>query len=314
MADPRRLRIGLSMPTWPGRDRLNLGWPQMRQIARDVEALGVDTLWVSDHLQRIVPGRPPIGFWECWTILTATAEATTRIEIGPLVVSTGFRNPGLLAKMAATLDEVSGGRLVLGLGSGVPATDDSWRLFGFDAERHVSRFEEAVEIVARVLRGPPVTFAGEVFRTEAAELLPPGPRGGAIPIWIGARGERTMRVAARWGDSLNVATAVSTPAEVAAMARLAAEACATVGRDPATLRLSGWGRMRLRPDGTAVARPGWIGGSSEETVAAVAAMADAGLRHLTLYLGSDDDPSPIPALTRETLDRFAPLFEAIRAG
>jgi alkanesulfonate monooxygenase SsuD/methylene tetrahydromethanopterin reductase-like flavin-dependent oxidoreductase (luciferase family) len=314
VADPARLRIGLSMPTWPGRDRLNLGWPAMRQIARDVEALGVDTLWVPDHLQRTVPGLPPIGFWECWTVLTATAEATSRIDVGTLVVSSGFRNPGLLAKMAATLDEVSGGRLVLGLGSGVPATDDSWRMFGFDAERHVGRMAEAVEVLARILREPPVTFSGEHFRTDAAEVLPPGPRGGAIPIWIGALGARTMRIAARWGDSLNIATAMSSPAEVAEMARLAAEACAAVGRDPATLPLSGWGRVKLRPDGTAVVRPGWIGGSREATIGTLRAMSEAGLEHLTLYVGLDGDPSPIPALSRETLDLFAPLFEALRAG
>jgi alkanesulfonate monooxygenase SsuD/methylene tetrahydromethanopterin reductase-like flavin-dependent oxidoreductase (luciferase family) len=314
VTDVARLRIGLSMPTWPWRDRLNLGWPAMRQIARDVEALGVDTLWVPDHLQRTVAGPTTIGFWECWTILTATAEATSRIDVGPLVVSTGFRNPGLLAKMAATLDEVSGGRLVLGLGSGVPATDDSWRIFGFDAEHHVGRMAEAVEVVARILREPPVTFSGEYFRTDTAEVLPPGPRGGAIPIWIGARGERTMRIAARWGDSLNIATALSSAAEVAEMARLAAEACAAVGRDPATLPLSGWGRVKLRPDRTAVAGPGWIGGSREEMAAGLRAMNDAGLEHLTLYVGLDGDPSPVPALTREALDLFAPLFEALRAG
>jgi alkanesulfonate monooxygenase SsuD/methylene tetrahydromethanopterin reductase-like flavin-dependent oxidoreductase (luciferase family) len=306
------LRIGLSLPTWPGTDRVNLGWPAMRRIARDVEALGIDTLWVPDHLQRTVPGLPPIGFWECWTILAATAEATSRIEIGSLVVSTGFRNPGLLAKMAATLDEVSGGRLVLGLGSGVPATDDSWRMFGFDAERHVGRMAEAVEIVARVLREPPVTFSGEHFRTDAAEVLPHGPRGGAIPIWIGAKGERTMRVAARWGDSLNVATAMSSAAEVTEMARLAADACAAVGRDPATLPLSGWGHLKLRPDGTATAGPGRIGGSREEMVATLRAMHEAGLEHLTVYVGLDGDPSPVPALSREALDLFAPLYEALR--
>jgi alkanesulfonate monooxygenase SsuD/methylene tetrahydromethanopterin reductase-like flavin-dependent oxidoreductase (luciferase family) len=308
------LRIGLSLPTWPGRDRTNLGWAALRQLARDAEALGVDTLWVPDHLERVVPNLPPFGFWECWTILAATAEATSRIEIGPLVTSTGFRNPGLVAKMAATLDEVSDGRVVLGIGSGVPATDESWRMFGFDAERPVARLEEAVEVIARILREPPVTFSGEVFRTVAAEVLPQGPRGGAIPIWIGARGDRTIGIAARWGDSLNIAAAISTADEVAAMAERAAAACHAIGRDPATLPLSGYGRVRLRADGTAVAAPGWIGGARAEAAATMAAMADAGLRHLTLYVGAEDDPSPIPALTGESLERFAPLLEALQAG
>jgi alkanesulfonate monooxygenase SsuD/methylene tetrahydromethanopterin reductase-like flavin-dependent oxidoreductase (luciferase family) len=308
------LRIGLSLPTWPGRDRTNLGWAAIRDIARDAEALGVDTLWVPDHLERVVPGLPPFGFWECWTILAATAEATSRVEIGPLVTSTGFRNPGLVAKMAATLDEISGERLVLGIGSGVPATDESWRMFGFDSDRPVARMEEAVEVIARTLREPPLTFTGNVFHTEAAQVIPPGPRGGAIPIWIGAHGERTIGIAARWGDSLNIAAAISTAAEVSAMAERAATACSSVGRDPATLPLSGYGRLRLRADGTAVTGTGWLGGTREEVAATVAAMADAGLRHLTLYVGADDDPSPIPALTHETLERFAPLLETLRAG
>ena len=106
---------------------------------------------MPDHLQRQSPKRGTFGFWECWTILTAAAEATSRIEIGPLIACTGFRNPALLAKMAETLDEVSGGRVVLGLGSGVPARDPSWSAFGYDGSRHVSKYGEAVEIVARLV-------------------------------------------------------------------------------------------------------------------------------------------------------------------
>ena len=134
------LRIGLNLPTWPLRDGSYASWPQMRTLARTMDEMGVDTLWAPDHLQRMTPGRGTFGFWECWTILTAAAEATTRIEIGPFIACTGFRNPALLAKMAATLDEVSGGRLVLGLGSGVPARDPSWAAFGYDGSRHVAKY------------------------------------------------------------------------------------------------------------------------------------------------------------------------------
>jgi alkanesulfonate monooxygenase SsuD/methylene tetrahydromethanopterin reductase-like flavin-dependent oxidoreductase (luciferase family) len=286
----------------------------MRGLALDVEALGIDTLWAPDHLQRIIPGRPPYGFWECWTILAAAAEATSRIEIGPLVACTGFRNPALLAKMATTLDEVSGGRLVLGLGSGVPATDASWRIFGYDSERHVGRHAEAVEIIARMLREPPVTFEGEYYRTDGAQALPRGPRPTGIPIWIAGKGERTMQIAARWGDAVNVNTPLSTAAHVAQIAGQAALACATVGRDPATLALTGYGRVALKPDGSADERPGWIGGPRETVVATMRSLGGAGLRHLTLYVGEADDPSPLPALTGATLERFAPFFEALRAG
>jgi alkanesulfonate monooxygenase SsuD/methylene tetrahydromethanopterin reductase-like flavin-dependent oxidoreductase (luciferase family) len=131
--------IGLNLPTWPLRDGSYATWPQIRRLALAIEALGVDTIWVPDHLQRESPKRGTFGFWECWTILTATAEATSRIEIGPFIACTGFRNPALLAKMAETLDEVSGGRVVLGLGSGVPARDPSWSAFGYDGSRHVAK-------------------------------------------------------------------------------------------------------------------------------------------------------------------------------
>jgi len=314
MADETRLKIGLNLPTWPGRDGSNAGWPALRGLARDVEALGIDTLWVADHLLRALPNRPQIGYWECWTILSAAAGATTRIEVGPLVACTGFRNPALLAKMAVTLDEVSGGRLVLGLGSGVPATDASWRLFGYNGERHVGRHAEAVEIVARMLREPPVTFAGEHYRTDGAEALPRGPRPTGIPLWIAGKGERTMRIAARWGDAVNVNVPLSAVADVAVIAGHVAAACAAVGRDPATLELTGYGRIALKPDGSADERPGWIGGSREAVAATMRSLGAAGLRHLTLYVGEADDPSPLPALTGATLERFAPMFEALRAG
>src|SRR5512143_3616169 len=99
-----RLPIGLSLPTWPRLDRSYATWPEIRWLALEAEAMGIDTLWAPDHLQRQMPSGERIGFWECWTIVTALAEATSRVEIGPHVVCTGFRNPALVARMAATLD------------------------------------------------------------------------------------------------------------------------------------------------------------------------------------------------------------------
>ena len=146
MSDGRRLAIGLSLPTWPLRGGGYASWPRCARSRWRRRRWAFDTLWVPDHLLRTLKDRPRFGFWECWTILTAAAEATTRIEIGPFIACTSFRNPGLLAKMAMTLDEVSGGRVVLGLGSGVPATDPSWSAFGYDGTRHVSKYAEAVEV------------------------------------------------------------------------------------------------------------------------------------------------------------------------
>ena len=293
---PSPLAIGLNLPTWPRADRSYATWPEMRALALDAEAMGVDTLWAPDHLQREIAGER-IGFWECWTIVTALAEATTRVGIGPYVACQGFRNPALLAKMAVTLDEVSGGRVVLGLGSGVPARDASWRAFGYDAARPVTRYAESVEVVARMLREGPVTFDGELVRTEDAQVIPWGGRASGPPIWVAGQGAKTAQVAARWGDAINVNLALAGAADMARLTTIAHEACEAVGRDPATLELTGWGRVVLDDRSTALPREGCMAGSPEEVAATVRAFADAGLRHLTIYLGHPDDPSRYPALT-----------------
>ena len=307
------LAIGLNLPTWPLRDRSYATWPEMRALAREAEAMGVDTLWAPDHLQRVVAGEE-IGFWECWTIVTALAEATTRIGIGPYIACTGFRNPALLAKMAVTLDEVSGGRVILGLGSGVPERDLSWRAFGYDPRKPVTRYAESVQVVARMLREPPVTFAGELVRTEGARVIPWGGRASGPPIWVAGQGAKTAQVAARWGDAINVNMALAGPDDMAKLKTIAAEACEAVGRDPTTLQLTGWGRVALDASSLAVERDGYLHGAPEEVAATVRAFEDAGLRHLTLYVGDPDDPSKLPALTAPLLERFAPLLEAIRAA
>ena len=276
--------------------------------------MGVDTLWVPDHLQRVTPGRGVFGFWECWTILVAAAEATSRIEVGPFIACTGFRNPALLAKMAATLDEVSGGRLVLGLGSGVPERDASWRAFGYDGSRHVGKYGEAVEIVTRLVRGGALTFEGEHFRTDAAEIIPRGPRPLGIPVLAAGLGEKTAQVAARHADLINVNRTIAGKEDADAVVAIAHAACAAVGRDPATLAVTGWARLAIDDDGIAIEKPGCLAGEPAAVAETVRAIRDAGISHLTLYPGASDDPSPLPALTDEMLDRFGPFLEAIRAA
>jgi len=312
-SDARVPRLGVSLPTWPLRDGRNATWHEIRAVARDLDALGFDTLWVADHLQRQVADRPPFGFWECWTVLTAAAEATDRIALGPFVASTGFRNPALLARMAATLDEVSGGRLILGLGAGVPATDASWTAFGYEQDRHVARHEEAVEIVTRMLREPPVSFEGSFYRTDAADVLPRGPRA-RIPIWVAAKGSRTLRIAARWADAVNINVSLSSADDAAAIVRDAEAACVAEGRDPASLEVTGWARLALRAAGMADERPGRLSGSPVEVAESLRAIRAAGVRHVTLYLGDADDPSPLPAVTRAMLERFEPFLAALRAA
>jgi len=306
--------IGLTLPTWPRADGTLASWAEMRALARDAEALGVERLWVADHLVRVTGSGRRVGFRECWTIVTATAEATTRIGIGPLVACTGFRNPGLLARMAETLDEVSGGRLVLGLGTGVPTTDTSWRMFGFDETRHVARFEESVEVISRLVRGETVTFAGEHIRLDGATLEPRGPRPDGLPVWVAAKGPRTMAVAARWADAVNINVPLASAGDASAAAALASEACGHLGRDAGTLKLTGWGRIALNEAGVGAERPGWLAGSPNVVAGTLRAMADAGIAHVSLYVGTDKDASPLPALTSRALERFAPVLEALGAS
>lgn len=311
--DPSMPELGLVLPTWPRRDGDHASWPELRQLARDVEAIGIDTLWAVDHLQRSVRGGPPFGFWESWTVLTAAAEATRRIGLGPLVSCTGFRNPALLARMATTLDEVSGGRLVLGLGSGNPATDASWTAFGYDTARPVARHAEAVAVVARMLREPPVTFSGTFHRVEGADVLPKGPRP-RIPIWVAAKGDRTMAIAVRWADAVNVNVPLTSVPEAEAVVARVTDACRAIGRDPATLEVTGWGRLALQPDGTAEPRDGWLAGSPDEVAATLRAIRGTGIRHVTLYLGEAGERSPFPALTARALERLVPMLAALRGG
>ena len=161
MNDNKRLQIGVSLPTWQDEHGHYMRWPQMRELAKLAEDAGIDTVWVPDHLLREGAGGKA-GFWECWTILTALAEATSRVTVGPFVASAALRNPALLAKMADTLDEVSEGRVILGLGAGVPATDASWHAFGYPTDHVASRYEEVVQIVTGLLKGGRLDFRGNI--------------------------------------------------------------------------------------------------------------------------------------------------------
>jgi len=299
------LRIGLYVPSWGVRTGRVRRWSEMRAIARTAEALGVDTLWVADE--------PSIA-WECWTILTALAEATTTVGVGPLVASTRYREPAFLATMVRALDEVSAGRLVLGLGSGAGAGDRRWPKFGWDGARHVSRFAESVEVTARLLRDGPIAFAGEFFHLAEPGLEPPGPRRSGPPIWVAARRPRTMEVAARWGDAVNWNASITSPEAVAELAAAAREACATVGRDPTTLPLTGWTRLAPSADaGLDADRADTIAGTPANIADRLAAIHEAGLAHMTCFVGDEDDPTAYPSLTERSLERFAPILEALRA-
>jgi alkanesulfonate monooxygenase SsuD/methylene tetrahydromethanopterin reductase-like flavin-dependent oxidoreductase (luciferase family) len=180
------LSVGVQLPEVEREVR----WPELRAMARAAEECGFDSIWVGDHMLYRGDGRPERGPWDAWTLLAALAASTERVRLGPLVASTAFHPPGLIARMAATIDELSGGRFVLGLGAGWNETE--FRSFGIPFDRLVSRFEESFEIIRRLLAGERVSFDGRFQRVEDAVLMPRPAR--PVPMMIGTSGPRMLEI------------------------------------------------------------------------------------------------------------------------
>ena len=181
------LSVGVQLPEVEREVR----WPELRGIAAAAEDCGFDSIWLGDHMLYRDDGRPERGPWDAWTALAGLAASTERVQLGPLVASTAFHPPGLIARMAATIDELSGGRFVLGLGAGWNEVE--FRSFGIPFDRLVSRFEESFEIIRRLVAGERVSFAGRFQQVEDAVLLPPPAR--TLPIMIGTAGPRLLEIA-----------------------------------------------------------------------------------------------------------------------
>jgi alkanesulfonate monooxygenase SsuD/methylene tetrahydromethanopterin reductase-like flavin-dependent oxidoreductase (luciferase family) len=176
-------------------------WSDVRAIAETAETTELDSVWIADHLLARMPDGTVHGMHDAWTLLSAVAAVTSRVELGPLVLCSSFRSPSVIANMAATLDTVAGGRLVLGLGAGWH--DPEYEAFGFPTDHRVSRFAEALEIIARLLRGERVTFDGHYYAVSDAALTPVPAR--KIPVLVAAKLPRMLRLAVRWGDAWNTA-------------------------------------------------------------------------------------------------------------
>jgi probable F420-dependent oxidoreductase len=188
-------RIGVQLPEVERR----VGWAEYLAMARAAEASGFDSIWVGDHLLYREEGRPERGPWEAWTLLSALAASTERVDLGPLVACTAFHSPGLIAKMAGTLDEISGGRFVLGLGAGW--NEPEFRAFGLPFDHRVSRFEESFTIVRGMLAGERVTLEGRFWRAEEAVLIPAPAR--RPRLMIGSNGPRMLAIALPHVDAWN---------------------------------------------------------------------------------------------------------------
>jgi alkanesulfonate monooxygenase SsuD/methylene tetrahydromethanopterin reductase-like flavin-dependent oxidoreductase (luciferase family) len=177
-------------------------WPEYLDLARRAEGVGLDSVWVGDHLIYDLPDGSTRGPYEAWTTLAAIAAVTERIEIGPLVASTSYHAPAMLAKQAATVDAISDGRLILGLGAGWNRRE--FDAFGFPYDRRVSRFEEALAIIAPLLREGRTTFHGQFYKVDDCVLDPRPEREGGPPIMVGSNSPRMLGIALPIVDSWNV--------------------------------------------------------------------------------------------------------------
>ena len=188
----RPFRVGIQLPEVEREVR----WPEYLAMARAAEEVGFDSIWLGDHLLYRDPDRGP---WEVWTMLAALAASTSRVRLGPLVACLAFHPPAVLAKMAATVDEVSGGRLVLGVGAGW--NEDEFRAFGLPFDHRVSRFEGAFEIVRRLLAGEHVMLQGRFHQVADAVVLPPPRR--RPPLVVGSKGPRMLEITLPHVDGWN---------------------------------------------------------------------------------------------------------------
>ncbi len=311
-------KIGLLLPHWE--DGYAEGTPRSMDIiesARVAERCGLDSVWLVDHflsepyLDEADYGDVPeswkgltIGHWECWTLASAIASATERVQIGTLVSNTGYRNPALLAQMMNTIDDLSEGRLIAGLGAGdYPAEH---RKFGYSYERRVGRFEEALQIISPLLKGETVKFDGEFYQIDGAQLRPKGPSPEGPPILIGVLlgGPRMNRLVAQYAQEWNCWIAENSRVEVYREARDAVlKACEKHARDPSTLRKNatiGVGLPGFEPDAPDEVR---IQGSPSE-------IADG----LGRFLGEDVDhlSVSIRPFSPETIESFAAIVKQLR--
>jgi alkanesulfonate monooxygenase SsuD/methylene tetrahydromethanopterin reductase-like flavin-dependent oxidoreductase (luciferase family) len=226
---PRPIRVGIQLPEV----ERNVRWAEVVAMARAAEGSGFDSIWLGDHLLYRDDGRPERGPWDAWTMLAGLAAVTEHVRLGPLVACLAFHPPGVLARMAAGVNEISGGRLVLGVGAGWNETE--FRAFGFPFDHTVSRFEESFEIVRRLLAGERVGFNGEFHSVEDAVLLPPPRR--RVPIMLGSNGARMLGIALPHVDAWNT-WFTSYGNTVEGFANLRGDidgACVKAGRDPAEL-------------------------------------------------------------------------------
>lgn len=281
----RPCRIGVQLPEVERRVR----WPELATMAHTAEAVGLDSIWVGDHLLYDLPDGSTRGPFEVWTTLAALAAVTKRVLLGPLVASVGFHEPAMLAKLAATVDEVSGGRLVVGLGAGW--NEREYRAFGFPYDQRVARFEEAFGLVRRLLAGEVVDHSGPFYRLERCIIDPPPVRAGGPPLMVGSIGPRMLAITLPHVKAWNVwfTQYGNTPAGLERVVAEVRRRCVEAGREPDDVHGTaavyvqapeGGGRT-MGQDATEVSP---LMGEPGQVAEQLAALAATGITHLQVVL------------------------------
>jgi len=294
--------IGVVLPIFQyGPDRITAHWKDLREMATRAEQLGFDTIWTPDELLwRSADGRDR-GFWDGISMAGAVASVTTRAKVGTWVMSALHRNPAIIAKTAETLDEISGGRFVFGLGAGHEWPGQA-RAFGLPEDHIFGRFEDALQIIMPLLRGGHADFEGTWHAARDLPQQPVGPRPNGIPILIGGNGPKGQRQAVRHADIYSCYVDERAHADEVAPRIASLEAiCAEVGRDPATIARSvGTSVNALEPAGY---RADVVSGSTQEVADTLHSFREAGFTQVELQF----EPG-----TMAGLEALAPVLELAR--
>jgi alkanesulfonate monooxygenase SsuD/methylene tetrahydromethanopterin reductase-like flavin-dependent oxidoreductase (luciferase family) len=301
----RSIELGLVLPmeeSWT--DGSTPRWVEIRELATRAEAIGFDTVWIPDELLWRPPDGQVRGWWECVAMTGAVAAATSRVKVGTWIMSGLHRNPGLTAKAVETLDEISAGRFVFGLGSGHDGRQA--HAFGLPEDHIIGRFEEAVEIIVPLLRAGRADFEGTYHAARDLEQRPIGPRPGRIPLMIGAKGPKMLRLAALHADTWSWYVEERSDLEEFGPRLAALEAaCLEVGRDPASIGRSAG--IIVEPTditGAAEALAIPVRGSAEEIADELRAFRAGGFTQIEILLW----PRTLAAL-----EAMAPVLELLDA-
>jgi len=309
----RRIRFGIQT------GQQDVTYPEIVAIWKEAEALGFDSAWTFDHFIPI-RGNTDNPCLEAWTLLGALAARTTKIRIGTLVTGNTYRNPALVAKMATTIDHISGGRLNFGIGA-------AWfefehRAYGFPfytPKERAQRLEEALQVIKKLWTEDHPSYQGRFYALEKAPYSPPNVQKPHPPITIGGKGKRwIMPLVARYADAWNVPIGV-TPEGIKERLEIVRKECARIGRNPCDIEVQAFlvlysitevplagsaVRLGARIVESKEVAQSILAGSPKEIAAQIQRFVDAGATHIIMNLRPPYDPELLRRFAREVMPRF----------